>query len=110
MASPAPAITPGTSVTFSLSQFIGMLAAVVAGVIGPVMWAQSQVNSLRTDEMKDIAALRADTASKADFAELKGQIAALTTSVNDLKVEVRGLTVQLEGVTKALDDLKVPKH
>jgi hypothetical protein len=105
---------PAASVTFTLPQILGALAVLAGLIVGPivgtVIWAATQVNSLRTDEMKDIAALRADTVSHADFTEmkgqlteLKGQIAALVTSVNDLKVEVAKMGVRLEQNTKALE-------
>ena len=95
-----------TRVTLSFGQFL-TLVTVIAGVI---LAGYSQVSTLRSEQVTAITALRADSVSKADFAELKGQIAALTTGVNNLTVQVATLTVRLEQTTKALEDLKAQRN
>ena len=107
----APALNPNTTVSFTLTQFIVMIATVATGVLGPVLWAQGQVNTLRAEEVAAVSSLRTDLVSKTDFNELKGQIATLTTTVSDLKVAVATMTERLAGTTKALEDLKAAqKH
>jgi hypothetical protein len=64
---------PLTSAAFSLSQFGWIVGFLATAIVGPGVWAQTQVNTLRSEQVAAITSLRADTVSKADFAELKSQ-------------------------------------
>lgn len=87
----------------SIAQAWAAAVALVVVTVAGTAWVLNATNVLRSETKEGIAALKESTVSKADFAEVKSQLAALT-------VAGATTTVRLEQTTKALEDLKKPRR